>query len=80
MGQISVVALQSSSPKVTECFNVESRILCMAHVPPDDTQEDAEAAPETDPSLGKGGGTPTICLGMEDGRFVVVRPSITLLH
>uniref|UniRef100_A0A3B3QJ67 Rho guanine nucleotide exchange factor 10 n=1 Tax=Paramormyrops kingsleyae TaxID=1676925 RepID=A0A3B3QJ67_9TELE len=75
MGQISVVALQSSSPKVTECFNVESRILCMAHVPPDDTQEDAEAAPEADPSLGKGGGSPTICLGMEDGSISVYKSS-----
>ncbi|KAJ3613355.1 hypothetical protein NHX12_019605, partial [Muraenolepis orangiensis] len=33
MGQIAIVAMQSSNPKVTECFNVESRILCMAFVP-----------------------------------------------
>uniref|UniRef100_A0A8C9RIF6 Rho guanine nucleotide exchange factor 10 n=1 Tax=Scleropages formosus TaxID=113540 RepID=A0A8C9RIF6_SCLFO len=68
MGQISVVALQNSTPKVTECFNVESRILCMAHVPPVVTPEDKEGVAETETSSGKGGDTPTVCLGMEDGR------------
>lgn len=55
MGQIAIVSVQHPSPKVVECFNVESRVLCMLHVP-------AQEAP--------GGGTPgpTICLGTEEGR------------
>ncbi|KAJ8371943.1 hypothetical protein AAFF_G00298550 [Aldrovandia affinis] len=61
MGQISVVTLQSPAPKVTECFNVESRILCMVHVPP--------AAPGTPTP------TPTVCLGMEEGSISVYKSS-----
>ncbi|XP_018588130.2 rho guanine nucleotide exchange factor 10 isoform X2 [Scleropages formosus] len=75
MGQISVVALQNSTPKVTECFNVESRILCMAHVPPVVTPEDKEGVAETETSSGKGGDTPTVCLGMEDGSISVYKSS-----
>ncbi|KAK0156128.1 Rho guanine nucleotide exchange factor 10 [Merluccius polli] len=47
MGQIAIVAMQSSNPKVTECFNVESRILCMAYVPAElPSQEDGDAPAE----------------------------------
>uniref|UniRef100_A0A6Q2Y9G7 DH domain-containing protein n=1 Tax=Esox lucius TaxID=8010 RepID=A0A6Q2Y9G7_ESOLU len=72
MGQVAIVALQNSSPKVTECFNVESRILCMAHVPIDQrTLENEERDPESSISLvGKASDTPTVCLGMEEGRYV----------
>ncbi|XP_055017158.1 rho guanine nucleotide exchange factor 10, partial [Boleophthalmus pectinirostris] len=42
MGQIAIVAMQNSSPKVTECFNVESRILCMAYISAEQPQENGE--------------------------------------
>ena len=71
MGQIAIVAMQNSSPKVTECFNVESRILCMAYVPMEQPLENGEGAPEGNPpSPGKGSSdSPTVCLGMEEGRY-----------
>lgn len=67
MGQIAIVAMQNSSPKVTECFNVESRILCMAFVPAEQTQEnddDNNRVPQA-----KASDAPSVCLGMEDGRY-----------
>ncbi|XP_010877465.2 rho guanine nucleotide exchange factor 10 isoform X2 [Esox lucius] len=77
MGQVAIVALQNSSPKVTECFNVESRILCMAHVPIDQrTLENEERDPESSISLvGKASDTPTVCLGMEEGSIIVYKSS-----
>ncbi|MEQ2208625.1 hypothetical protein XENOCAPTIV_009211 [Xenoophorus captivus] len=70
MGQIAIVAMQNSSPKVTECFNVESRILCMAYVPAEQLREDGEKLPESsDVSPAKTCDTPTVCLGMEEGRY-----------
>lgn len=69
MGQIAIVAMQNSSPKVTECFNVESRILCMAYVPAEQPQENSEQAPDDNPApTVKASDTPSVCLGMEDGR------------
>lgn len=69
MGQISIVAMQNSSPKVTECFNVESRILCMAYVPVEPPQENGEKTSENNRvALAKAGDAPSICLGMEEGR------------
>ncbi|KAI5101186.1 rho guanine nucleotide exchange factor 10 isoform X1 [Silurus meridionalis] len=47
MAQIAVVAMQNTSPKVTECFNVESRILCMTYVPSDEPLEDREGSCST---------------------------------
>lgn len=70
MGQIAIVAMQNSSPKVTECFNVESRILCMAYVPAEQPQENGEQVLEKDPlPPTKTSDTPSVCLGMEDGRY-----------
>lgn len=69
MGQISIVAMQSSSPKVTECFNVESRILCMAYVPVEPPQENGEKTTDNNHvAATKAVETPSVCLGMEDGR------------
>uniref|UniRef100_A0A3Q3LWA6 Rho guanine nucleotide exchange factor (GEF) 10 n=1 Tax=Mastacembelus armatus TaxID=205130 RepID=A0A3Q3LWA6_9TELE len=70
MAQIAIVAMQSSSPKVTECFNVESRILCMSYVPAEQPQEDGEKVSEnsTAPEA-KASDTPSVCLGMEEGRY-----------
>lgn len=66
MGQIAIVAMQNSSPKVTECFNVESRILCMAFVPSEQHQENGE---NNHAALAKACDTPSVCLGMEEGRY-----------
>uniref|UniRef100_A0A8C8FCZ8 Rho guanine nucleotide exchange factor 10 n=1 Tax=Oncorhynchus tshawytscha TaxID=74940 RepID=A0A8C8FCZ8_ONCTS len=77
MGQIAIVAMQNSSPKVTECFNVESRILCMAYVPMEQsTQENRMGNPENNLSLvGKASDNPTVCLGMEEGSIIVYKSS-----
>lgn len=64
MGQIAIVSLHGCSPKVTECFNVESRVLCMVHVP-------APRSPEPGSPAGSVLGVPTVCLGTEEGRWVV---------
>uniref|UniRef100_A0A8C7W6G9 Rho guanine nucleotide exchange factor 10 n=1 Tax=Oncorhynchus mykiss TaxID=8022 RepID=A0A8C7W6G9_ONCMY len=77
MGQIAIVAMQNSSPKVTECFNVESRILCMAYVPMEQrTKENGEGNPENNhSSAGKTSDAPTVCLGMEEGSIIVYKSS-----
>ncbi|XP_074465805.1 rho guanine nucleotide exchange factor 10 isoform X2 [Sebastes fasciatus] len=76
MGQISIVAMQSSSPKVTECFNVESRILCMAYVPAEQPQENGEKLPENNHvPAAKASDSPSVCLGMEEGSIIVYKSS-----
>uniref|UniRef100_A0A3P9JIR0 Rho guanine nucleotide exchange factor 10 n=1 Tax=Oryzias latipes TaxID=8090 RepID=A0A3P9JIR0_ORYLA len=70
MGQIAIVAMQNSSPKVTECFNVESRILCMAYVPAEQTQEN-----DGDHNRATARDAPSVCLGMEEGSIIVYRSS-----
>lgn len=76
MGQISIVAMQNSSPKVTECFNVESRILCMAYIPVEQPQENDEKIPENNHvPAAKASDTPSVCLGMEDGRYSTKNPT-----
>lgn len=82
MGQIAIVALQNSSPKVTECFNVESRILCMAYVPMEQsTQENRVGDPENNLSLvGKASDNPTVCLGMEEGRYVMSTDYVVIAY
>ncbi|XP_037343017.2 rho guanine nucleotide exchange factor 10 isoform X1 [Pungitius pungitius] len=76
MGQISIVAMQSSSPKVTECFNVESRILCMAYVPAEQPQENGERMPEHEHApAAKASDSPSVCLGMEEGSVIVYKSS-----
>uniref|UniRef100_A0A3Q3B5L2 Rho guanine nucleotide exchange factor 10 n=1 Tax=Kryptolebias marmoratus TaxID=37003 RepID=A0A3Q3B5L2_KRYMA len=76
MGQIAIVAMQNSSPKVTECFNVESRILCMAYVPTEHLHENGEKVPENSHVLhAKTTNNPTVCLGMEEGSIIVYKSS-----
>ncbi|XP_041828078.1 rho guanine nucleotide exchange factor 10 isoform X2 [Melanotaenia boesemani] len=76
MGQIAIVAMQNSSPKVTECFNVESRILCMTYVPTEQLQENGEKLPENNHvPLSKANDTPSVCLGMEEGSIIVYKSS-----
>uniref|UniRef100_A0A3Q1HJV5 DH domain-containing protein n=1 Tax=Anabas testudineus TaxID=64144 RepID=A0A3Q1HJV5_ANATE len=80
MGQIAIVAMHNSSPKVTECFNVESRILCMAYVPAEQMQENGEQASD-DNHLppAKASETPSVCLGMEDVYKNVMTPKVLKL-
>ena len=61
MGQIAIVSFHNSSPKVIECFNVESRVLCMVYVPAEDRPREPEGG-------GRVLGVPTVCLGTEEGR------------
>ncbi|KAK2826247.1 hypothetical protein Q5P01_020461 [Channa striata] len=75
MGQIAIVAMQNSSPKVTECFNVESRILCMSYVPAEQPQENGETVPDSNNPPSKASDTPSVCLGMEDGSIIVYKSS-----
>ncbi|KAF3844696.1 hypothetical protein F7725_007859 [Dissostichus mawsoni] len=76
MGQISIVAMQSSNPKVTECFNVESRILCMTFVPAEQPQENREKVPENNcVPAAKASDSPSVCLGMEEGSIIVYKSS-----
>lgn len=67
MGQIAIVSFHNSNPKVIECFNVESRILCMVHIP---AERSPEPGPATEPGTTAGStlGIPTVCLGTEEGR------------
>ncbi|XP_029349494.1 rho guanine nucleotide exchange factor 10 isoform X3 [Echeneis naucrates] len=76
MGQIAIVAMQNSSPKVTECFNVESRILCMAYIPAEQHSENGELVSENNhvPPV-KANDTPSVCLGMEEGSIIVYKSS-----
>ncbi|XP_034078182.1 rho guanine nucleotide exchange factor 10 isoform X3 [Gymnodraco acuticeps] len=76
MGQISIVAMQSSNPKVTECFNVESRILCMTFVPAEQPQENGEKVTENNcVPAAKASDSPSVCLGMEEGSIIVYKSS-----
>lgn len=69
MGQIAIVSFQNSSPKVIECFNVESRILCMVYIPEEDKNK-SSVPPEPEDMLAKPSCVPTVCLGMEEGRYI----------
>ncbi|XP_028342378.1 rho guanine nucleotide exchange factor 10-like isoform X1 [Physeter macrocephalus] len=69
MGQIAIVSFQHSSPKVIECFNVESRVLCMVYVPAEDRPREPES---------RGGrvlAVPTVCLGTEEGSISIYKSS-----
>ncbi|XP_025020526.1 rho guanine nucleotide exchange factor 10 isoform X2 [Python bivittatus] len=76
MGQIAIVSFQNSSPKLIECFNVESRILCMVYIPEDEkSKETNNMFPEPGEMSTKPLSVPTICLGMEEGSISVYKSS-----
>uniref|UniRef100_A0A803TDL0 Rho guanine nucleotide exchange factor 10 n=1 Tax=Anolis carolinensis TaxID=28377 RepID=A0A803TDL0_ANOCA len=75
MGQIAIVSFQNSSPKVIECFNVESRILCMVYIPEEEKQKEPSVPLETEDTSTKHSSVPTICLGMEEGSISVYKSS-----
>ncbi|XP_051471787.1 rho guanine nucleotide exchange factor 10 isoform X4 [Apus apus] len=73
MGQIAIVSFQSSSPKVIECFNVESRILCMVYIPEEERLKEQNKALDPENVPAKTFNVPTICLGMEEGSISVYK-------
>ncbi|XP_069320712.1 rho guanine nucleotide exchange factor 10 isoform X2 [Eulemur rufifrons] len=75
MGQIAIVSFQNSSPKVIECFNVESRILCMVYIPVDEKLREPSAASDPETSTARACGAPTICVGAEEGSISVYKSS-----
>ncbi|XP_054051590.1 rho guanine nucleotide exchange factor 10 isoform X2 [Rissa tridactyla] len=73
MGQIAIVSFQSSGPKVIECFNVESRILCMVYIPEEEKLKEQNKALDSENVPAKTSNVPTICLGMEEGSISVYK-------
>lgn len=74
MGQIAIVSFQNSNPKVIECFNVESRILCMVYIPKEEINK-SNIPPKPEDMLTKSSDVPTVCLGMEEGSISVYKSS-----
>lgn len=75
MGQIAVVSLHNRSPKVIECFNVESRILCMVYVPEEERHKLLSDVSDNESDSTRAPDVPTICLGMEEGSICVYKSS-----
>ncbi|XP_027622016.1 rho guanine nucleotide exchange factor 10 isoform X3 [Tupaia chinensis] len=75
MGQIAIVSFQNSNPKVIECFNVESRILCMVYVPVKEKPREPDAVSDPEPTATRASDIPTICLGMEEGSISIYKSS-----
>ncbi|KAG8444945.1 hypothetical protein GDO86_009923 [Hymenochirus boettgeri] len=75
MGQVSVVSLHNHSPKVLECFNVESRILCMVYIPEEAKHPPLNDALDSENGSSRTPDVPTICLGMEEGSICVYKSS-----
>ncbi|KAM4772475.1 LOW QUALITY PROTEIN: rho guanine nucleotide exchange factor 10 [Rhinophrynus dorsalis] len=75
MGQIAVVSLHNRSPKVIECFNVESRILCMIYIPEGENNKPLIDVPDSENGSSRVPDVPTICLGMEEGSICVYKSS-----
>uniref|UniRef100_A0A8D0BL01 Rho guanine nucleotide exchange factor 10 n=1 Tax=Salvator merianae TaxID=96440 RepID=A0A8D0BL01_SALMN len=73
MGQIAIVSFQNSSPKVIECFNVESRILCMIYIPEEEKHKESNLAPKPEDMPTKPSNLPTICLGTEEGSISIYK-------
>ncbi|XP_058515812.1 rho guanine nucleotide exchange factor 10 isoform X2 [Ochotona princeps] len=75
MGQVAIVSLQNSVPKVIECFNVESRILCMVYVPVQGGWPQSGTALDSEPTAATASNVPTVCLGTEEGSISVYKSS-----
>uniref|UniRef100_A0A8C4LM83 Rho guanine nucleotide exchange factor 10 n=1 Tax=Equus asinus asinus TaxID=83772 RepID=A0A8C4LM83_EQUAS len=75
MGQIAIVSFQNSNPKVIECFNVESRILCMVYIPAEERHREPGTASEPESAAVRASAVPTICLGTEEGSISIYKSS-----
>uniref|UniRef100_I3N6W8 Rho guanine nucleotide exchange factor 10 n=1 Tax=Ictidomys tridecemlineatus TaxID=43179 RepID=I3N6W8_ICTTR len=67
MGQIAIVSFHNSTPKVIECFNVESRILCMGYIPAEEQQREPSTIVDPEAQATRASEVPTICVGTEEG-------------
>ncbi|XP_037584652.1 rho guanine nucleotide exchange factor 10 isoform X3 [Cebus imitator] len=74
MGQIAIVSFQNSTPKVIECFNVESRILCMLYIPVEEKRREPRAPLDPETSATRAS-VPTICVGTEEGSISIYKSS-----
>nr|XP_055205685.1 rho guanine nucleotide exchange factor 10 isoform X19 [Gorilla gorilla gorilla] len=75
MGQIAIISFQNSTPKVIECFNVESRILCMLYVPVEEKRREPGAPPDPETPAVRASDVPTICVGTEEGSISIYKSS-----
>ncbi|XP_021074456.1 rho guanine nucleotide exchange factor 10 isoform X5 [Mus pahari] len=76
MGQVAIVSFQGSNPKVIECFNVESRILCMVYIPAEESKpQETTEAKEPETTASRTPHVPTICLGTEEGSISIYKSS-----
>uniref|UniRef100_A0A2I3G851 Rho guanine nucleotide exchange factor 10 n=1 Tax=Nomascus leucogenys TaxID=61853 RepID=A0A2I3G851_NOMLE len=73
MGQIAIVSFQNSTPKVIECFNVESRILCMLYIPVEEKRREPGAPPDPETPAVRASDVPTICVGTEEGSISIYK-------
>ncbi|XP_039317025.2 rho guanine nucleotide exchange factor 10 isoform X3 [Saimiri boliviensis] len=74
MGQIAIVSFQNSTPKVIECFNVESRILCMLYIPVEQKRREPRVPLDPETSAARAS-VPTICVGTEEGSISIYKSS-----
>uniref|UniRef100_A0A2K5YIE2 Rho guanine nucleotide exchange factor 10 n=1 Tax=Mandrillus leucophaeus TaxID=9568 RepID=A0A2K5YIE2_MANLE len=75
MGQIAIVSFQNSTPKVIECFNVESRILCMLYIPVEEKRREPGAPLDPETAAVRASEVPTICVGTEEGSISIYKSS-----
>ncbi|XP_023584001.1 rho guanine nucleotide exchange factor 10 [Trichechus manatus latirostris] len=75
MGQIAIISFQNSNPKVIECFNVESRILCMVYIPVEEKPKEPDATSDSETGAVRASGVPAICLGTEEGSISIYKSS-----
>ncbi|KAM6150008.1 rho guanine nucleotide exchange factor 10 isoform 2-T2 [Erethizon dorsatum] len=75
MGQIAIISFQNSNPKVIECFNVESRILCMVYAPVQGQHREPSLASDPASTATRASDVPTICLGTEEGSISIYKSS-----
>ncbi|XP_063091064.1 rho guanine nucleotide exchange factor 10 isoform X3 [Cavia porcellus] len=75
MGQIAIISFHNSCPKVIECFNVESRVLCMVYVPVQEQHHEPSTASNPEPAATCVSDVPTICLGTEEGSISIYKSS-----
>eukprot|EP00072_Mus_musculus_P066396 XP_017168159.1 PREDICTED: rho guanine nucleotide exchange factor 10 isoform X4 [Mus musculus] len=76
MGQVAIVSFQGSNPKVIECFNVESRILCMVYIPAEESKpQETTETKDPEATASRAPHVPTICLGTEEGSISIYKSS-----
>ncbi|XP_071466741.1 rho guanine nucleotide exchange factor 10 isoform X2 [Marmota flaviventris] len=73
MGQIAIVSFHNSTPKVIECFNVESRILCMGYIPAEEQQRESSSIVDPEAQATRASEVPTICVGTEEGSISIYK-------